>query len=265
MFVNQQFCRNININISKESNIFLFKIDTELYLFFKDKQQMMKIIKEDNFYRINSLNTNNINNYVKDNNNNINNNANNINNNDNNLNKNIININSNANSFNSNNNFINNNISNIKNKDNNNLNNNVNNINNNTNNINNNVINYDNINNNNFDNKNNNMEEVDVPNNICDNLANYYDEQKIVNELIDEKEIKDNNFENYYLINKQWINNYKKYYNFEDIILQCELNYNEIEPNNNINKIIQMLEKKREKIEIEKKEDINQKVIIIII
>ena len=219
MFVNQQFCRNININITKESNIFLFKINNELYLFFKDKHQMMQIIKESNYYRINSLNISNNNNNLKDNNivnNNIINNVNNINNNNNNLNCNSNNINNNIN----------------------NSNNNINNINVNVNNYNNNVNNVNNINNNinNLDNKINNGEEVDVPQNICDTLANYYDEQKIVNESIDEKEIKDNKFESYYLINKQWINNYKEYFNFQEIVLQCELN-NEIEPNNNITKI----------------------------
>jgi hypothetical protein len=100
MFVNQQFCRNININITKESNIFLFKINNELYLFFKDKHQMMQIIKESNYYRINSLNISNNNNNLKDNNivnNNIINNVNNINNNNNNLNCNSNNINNNIN------------------------------------------------------------------------------------------------------------------------------------------------------------------------
>jgi hypothetical protein len=116
-------------------------------------------------------------------------------------------------------NNINNNDNNNLNKiANNNLNINIGNINSNSNKINYNINNYNSINNNNFDNEINNGEEVDVPKDICDNLAIYYDEQKMINESIDEKEIKDNNFENYYLINKQWINNYKKYYNFEDII-----------------------------------------------
>jgi len=244
MLVNQQFCRNIHKNISSESNIILFKINNELYLFFKDKHQMMQIIKESNYYRINSLNISNNNNNLKDNNmlnnnlnnNNINNNNinnNNINNNNinNNVNNAIINnnLNSNANNINNNINNSNNNINNI-NINSNNFNNDINNININTNNLNNNGY---NINNNIFDNKINNGEEVDVPQNICDTLANYYDEQKIVNELIDEKEIKDNKFENYYLINKQWINNYKEYFNFQEIVLQCELNNSEIEPNDN--------------------------------
>ena len=195
MLVNQQFCRNININISKELNIFLFKIKNELYLFFKDKQQMMQINKKGNYYIINSLDNIDNNNKV---NNNINNNFININNNVNNLNKNDNNINNSVNNKNSNFNY--------------NLN----------------IV-------NNLENKVNNEEEVDIPKDICDALANYYDELKNINDLIDEKEIKDNNLENYYLINKQWINNYKEYYNFQEIVLQCELNEKEIESTNNKN------------------------------
>ena len=228
IFVNQQFCRNININISTEPNIILFKINNELYLFFKDKQQIMVIIKEsNNYYRINSLNISNNNNNLKDNNivkNNLNNNVNNINNNDNNNNNNYLNNHINNNINNSNNNINNININS------NSFNNDINNININANNLNNNI---NNINYNIFDNKVNNGEEVDVPQNISDTLAIYYEEQKIVNELIDEKEIKDNKFESYYLINKQWINNYKEYFNFQEIVLQCELNNSEIEPNDN--------------------------------
>jgi len=97
--------------------------------------------------------------------------------------------------------------------------------------------NFNEIINNNLNNKVNIGEEVYVPQSIINTLANYYDEQKIINELIDEREIKDNNFESYYLINSQWINDYKEYYNFQDIVLQCELNNNEEEQTYNINEI----------------------------
>jgi len=115
MLVNQQFCRNINLNLSKKSNIFLFKNNNELYLFFKDKQHIMKIIKEGNYYRINSLNLannnnknlndiNKVSNKISNNVNSLNNNSNNINNNNNNGSNNI-----NLNNFsiinNNNNNF----------------------------------------------------------------------------------------------------------------------------------------------------------------
>ena len=114
--------------------------------------------------------------------------------------------------------------------------------------------------NNNLNNKVNIGEEVYVPQSIINTLANYYDEQKIINELIDEREIKDNNFESYYLINSQWINDYKEYYNFQDIFLQCELNNNEEEQTYNINEINSEGNKKKKK---EEKKDINKTLIII--
>ena len=69
-----------------------------------------------------------------------------------------------------------------------------------------------------------------------------YEESKKINDSIDE-EIKENNFDNYYIINKNWLNQYKNYYNYNEIILKYEVKESAIEyeedskqNNNNNNK-----------------------------
>ena len=54
-----------------------------------------------------------------------------------------------------------------------------------------------------------------------------------------EYELKDNQFKNYYMVNKNWIDQFKQFYNFEDIYIKYEEEYNfeedDININNNIN------------------------------
>jgi len=63
-----------------------------------------------------------------------------------------------------------------------------------------------------------------------------YEQTKNINDLIDD-EIKDNSFKTYYLINKNWLNQYKSFYNFDEIVIQYEgQSYdNENEENSQIN------------------------------
>ena len=63
--------------------------------------------------------------------------------------------------------------------------------------------------------------KVDIPKNIIDDLVTLYEQAKSINGLF-ENELKDNNFDNYYIINKNWLDQYKQYYNFEEIVIQYE-------------------------------------------
>ena len=80
---------------------------------------------------------------------------------------------------------------------------------------------------------------IEVPKSIVDDLVLLYEESKRINDSIDE-EIKENNFDNYYIINKNWLNQYKNYYNYNEIILKYEvkesaIEYEEDSKQNNIN------------------------------
>jgi hypothetical protein len=94
---------------------------------------------------------------------------------------------------------------------------------------------------------------IDVPKNIVNELVSLYEQEKNINDLID-NEIKENSFRNYYIVNKNWLNEYKIFYNFEEIVIKYEEHGydNENEENsqnnnriNNNNQIYGMKNKKR--------------------
>ena len=77
---------------------------------------------------------------------------------------------------------------------------------------------------------------VNIPKDILNDLITLYEETKKINELIDD-DIKELNFKQYYLINKNWLKQYKQYYNFEEITIKYEEqnyeDYNSDDKNNN--------------------------------
>ena len=94
---------------------------------------------------------------------------------------------------------------------------------------------------------------IDVPKNIVNELVSLYEQEKNINDLID-NEIKENSFRNYYIVNKNWLKEFKIFYNFEEIVIKYEeQSYdNENEENsqnnngiNNNNQIYGMNKKKR--------------------
>ena len=138
MFVNEEFCANIGLDKQQfiNSYLFLFKANNQLFLFFSDKNKVMKVDKMNNYYKLN--------NYIGD--------------------------------------------------------------------------------------------MIDTPKDIVDNLINLYKETKIFNEYLTECELNENNFKNYYMVNKNWIELYKQYYNYEEIYVKYEeICFNEEEDINNSN------------------------------
>ena len=76
---------------------------------------------------------------------------------------------------------------------------------------------------------------VETKQEIVDNLINLYKETKEFNEYLTEYELKDSSFKNYYMVNKEWLEVYKKYYNFEDICIKYEQEYYDGEDNGDDN------------------------------
>ena len=138
MFVNDKICEEIGLDKKEyeQNNICLFKANDQLFLYFKDKRQIMKVFNMKKYYKL-SINIENL---------------------------------------------------------------------------------------------------IDVPKIIVDELVSLYEQTKNINDLID-NEIKDNSFKTYYLINKNWLNQYKTFYNFDEIVIQYEgQSYdNENEENSQIN------------------------------
>ena len=66
--------------------------------------------------------------------------------------------------------------------------------------------------------------EIDVPKNIVDDLVLLYEQTRKINDSIDD-EIKKNDLKNYYIINKNWLNQYKNYYNYEQIVVKYQEYY----------------------------------------
>ena len=141
MFVNEDFCANIGIDKQYfiNSNLFLFKANNEMFLFFADKQKLMKVYGMNQYYKIGKC------------------------------------------------------LGDI----------------------------------------------IDTPQEIVYNLIDLYKESKKFNEFLTEYELKDSQFKNYYMVNKNWIDQFKQFYNFEDIYIKYEEEYNfeedDININNNIN------------------------------
>ena len=83
-----------------------------------------------------------------------------------------------------------------------------------------------------------NIEDIiDVPNNVVDDLVILYEQTKHINELIDE-EMKEHSSSDYYVINKNWLKEFKQYYNFEEITIQYEqqaYEYEEVDEEQNFN------------------------------
>ena len=122
-FVNQQFCDDVNMDkkIYEKSNVTIFKANDELFLYFKDKQKIMKVFRTNKYFKLN--------------------------------------------------------------------------------------ISIDNL--------------IEVPENIIDDLVSLYIQENKIDELIS-GDMKDNKFENYFLVNREWLNQYKKYYNYEEIVIKYE-------------------------------------------
>jgi len=141
MLVNEDFCANIGIDKQYfiNSSLFLFKANNEMFIFFADKQILMKVYGMNQYYKIN---------------------------------KSLGNM-------------------------------------------------------------------IDTPQEIVNNLIDLYKESKRFNEYLTEYDLKDNHFKNYYMVNKTWIDQYKQFYNFEDIYIKYEEEYNieEDDTNSNINNI----------------------------
>ena len=138
MFVNEEFCYNIGVEKQNyiNSKIFLFKANNELFIFFADKETVMKVYLMNQYYKI-------------------------------------------SNCF---------------------------------------------------------GDMIDTPQEIIDTLITLYKQSKIFDEYLTEYELKDNNFRNYYLVNKKWIEQFKQFYNFEDIYIKYEEeSFIEEEDNNNMN------------------------------
>ena len=173
MFVNEDFCVNIGMDKQQfiNSNLFLFKTNNELFLFFSDKNQLTKVYGMNKYYKISKLMG----------------------------------------------------------------------------------------------------DMVETEQDIVNNLINLYKETKKFNEYLTDYELKDSSFKNYYIVNKNWMEQYKKYYNFEDICLEYEQKYfdeddngNEINNdniNNNINKdneIIGLSESKKKRRKRKKNKNNNK-------
>ena len=56
MFVNEEFCANIGLDKQQfiNSYLFLFKANNQLFLFFSDKNKVMKVDKMNNYYKLNN-------------------------------------------------------------------------------------------------------------------------------------------------------------------------------------------------------------------
>ena len=122
-FVNKQFCDDANMDkkLYEKSNLSLFMANDELFLFFKDKQKIMKVFRTNKYFKLN--------------------------------------------------------------------------------------ISIENL--------------INVPENIVEDLVSLYIEENKIDKLI-AGDMKNNKFENYFLINKEWLNQYKNYYNFQEIVLKYE-------------------------------------------
>ena len=73
---------------------------------------------------------------------------------------------------------------------------------------------------------------IDVPKNIVDDLVNLYEQTKNINELID-NEMKENSLSDYYIINTNWLKEYKRHFNYEEIIIKYEQQIYEYEEDDN--------------------------------
>ena len=151
MFVNEKFCAGIGLNKENidEPNICVFKANDELFLFFKDKQKIMKVFSINKYYKI-SINIENL---------------------------------------------------------------------------------------------------SDVPKNILDDLVTLYNETNEIYNLLN-GDIKEHTFNNYYLVNKNWLNKYKEYYNYTELVKKHE---NKGYQNNNQN----LKNKKNKKKNKNKKDELN--------
>jgi len=132
-FVNQQFCDDVNMDkkIYEKSNVSLFMAKDELFLFFKDKQKIMKVFRTNKYFKLN--------------------------------------------------------------------------------------IGIDNL--------------IDIPENIVNDLVSLYIQECKINKLIAD-DMKDHKFENYFLVNRAWLEQYKKYYNYQEIVIKYEeQNYENEEEN----------------------------------
>jgi len=132
-FVNKKFFDDVNIDkkIYEKSNISLFMANDELFLFFKDKQKIMKVFRTNKYFKL--------------------------------------------------------------------------------------IISIDNL--------------IDVPENIVNNLVSLYMQECKINELIT-SDMKEHKFENYFLVNRSWLEQYKKYYNYQDIVIKFEMQNTENEEEN---------------------------------
>ena len=185
MLINEVFCDNINIDKSLyiNSSIYLFKNNNELYLFFSDKQKIMKIYDRNQYFKISE--------------------------------------------------FL--------------------------------------------------GGMIDTPKDIVDNLIMLCEGISRFDEYLNNNKLSDKNFGNYYLVNKKWLEEYKSFYNYNDIVLKYEEqmymdddnnnNNNNIEQNNNNSnpqQIIGLGSKRKKKIKNEKtkiktRNGLTMKIIIAII
>ena len=185
MLINEVFCDNINIDKSLyiNSSIYLFKNNNELYLFFSDKQKIMKIYDRNQYFKISE--------------------------------------------------FL--------------------------------------------------GGMIDTPKDIVDNLIMLCEGISRFDEYLNDNKLSDKNFGNYYLVNKKWLEEYKSFYNYNDIVLKYEEqmymdddnnnNNNNIEQNNNNSNpqtIIGLGSKRKKKIKNEKtkiktRNGLTMKIIIAII
>ena len=72
---------------------------------------------------------------------------------------------------------------------------------------------------------------IDIPENIVNDLVSLYIQENKINELIT-SDMKEHKFENYFLVNRAWLEQYKKYYNYEDIVIKFEMQNTEDEEEN---------------------------------
>ena len=137
-FINQQFCDDINMDkkMHQKSNVSIFKANNEFFLYFKDKQKIMKVFRTNKYFKLN--------------------------------------------------------------------------------------ISIDNL--------------IDIPENIVDDLVSLYIQENKIGELI-AGEMKNNKFENYFLVNRVWLEQYKNYYNYQEIVIKYEeQNFENEEENKEENK-----------------------------
>ena len=142
MFINEVFCDIINIDKSLyiNSSIYLFKNNNELYLFFSDKQKIMKIYDRNQYFKISE--------------------------------------------------FL--------------------------------------------------GGMIDTPKDIVDKLIMLCEGISRFDEYLNDNKLSDKNFGNYYLVNKKWLEEYKNFYNYNDIVLKYEEQmYMDDDNNNNNNNIEQ--------------------------